>query len=78
MHCRMISSVQKFNWVNFKDPTSFIQQFINQAASNLTDRKELQNLYKMKEKEHKEAKQEDHTWQKQWIGYLPGSTQEIT
>lgn len=31
----------KFNWVNFKGPIDFIQQFMNGAATSLADRKDL-------------------------------------
>ena len=32
----------KFNWVHCKDPTGFLQWFMNQWAFHLADRKELQ------------------------------------
>ena len=32
---------KKFNQINFKDPIGFIEQFMNQAASHLANRKEF-------------------------------------
>ena len=40
---------KKKNLVNFKDLTSFIQQFMNQAESNLEIQRSSEELYKTKD-----------------------------